>query len=77
MHDGSAEFKIGFASTALDCTSLNRTTQLLQLISGYAASAILCEALAPAVFLTPLCILSCLKAQAEIRLDLSFVCKRQ
>jgi hypothetical protein len=31
---------------------LNRTAQLLRLISGYAASAILCEALAPAVFLT-------------------------
>jgi hypothetical protein len=38
---------------ARDCTSLNRTAQLLRLIFRYAASAILCEALAPAVFSNP------------------------
>jgi len=50
MNDRSAKVKIGFAATASRLYELELNVRFLRLISGYAASAILREAIIPAVF---------------------------
>jgi hypothetical protein len=56
MNDRSAKFKIGLASTASRRYEVEPNGAAAAIDFGYAASAILCEALALPVFLTPLSI---------------------